>query len=293
MSEPLLNTPATLKGAKRIAVLSNCQARGIGAAMVAARPGLCVESFIPASFQRRYADHPGSIYHDFDYLVASPKFDPSLPSNFDRSGIVRIPLIVFEAYHPDLIFVHRKSGGYLPSVIGNLHSALGLAAFMRGLSIEAALDLFNARVYERLGYFDLWQPSKSQLFEHAHAADFDIERYFYTWCRHDAFMYTVNHPRAICLSDIAASVLERIGCPATAEVAVFDFLAAGAHPVYPEIGERYGIEGSYRFATRAEGMPLHLNDLIARSFEIYRSVDIADLVPVSPRFRSILNALPA
>ena len=48
--------------------------------------------------------------------------------------------------------------------MGSYHSALILFAYLEGYSVEAALRLFDAEVYEALGYFDPkpWHPDSPQ-----------------------------------------------------------------------------------------------------------------------------------
>jgi hypothetical protein len=75
------------------------------------------------------------------------------------------PAIGFAAYHPDMILIHdlSRTHGFLFGPIGPYHSAIGLFAYRKGLSLEECNALFNENVFDALGYFNVWNDSASEL----------------------------------------------------------------------------------------------------------------------------------
>src|SRR3546814_6396142 len=78
--------------------------------------------------------------------------------------------------------------------------------------------------------------------------------YFNEWGRQGAFMHTVNHPAVNCIRDVAKALLAESGMrPIDSCVLPHDNLLNSAiFPVYPEIGEVYGVSGSYNFKINGE-----------------------------------------
>ena len=85
-------------------------------------------------------------------------------------------------------------------------------------------------------------------------------------------MYAHNHPRITVVRDIARAVLARAGIEAEyGDALPADNLANGpVYPVYPEIAERLGVEGSLLFKTGGRYRFLRLPDFIEASFTAYR-----------------------
>jgi Polysaccharide biosynthesis enzyme WcbI len=60
-----------------------------------------------------------------------------------------------------------------------------------------------------LGYFDMWVPACAGLLAHAKATGTDLSQDLLRWTRRGCFMYTVNHPKAYVLFDVASALLAR------------------------------------------------------------------------------------
>lgn len=283
-------------GHPRITVIGNCQATGVAQALRLLLPGAEVETILVAGLDRRFghidrlARHLSGADHVFSHFF---------PEGFIAGGNVHglaervpglrlFPTILFSGFHPDLVHVGDEASLRLSrlvsSPIGPYHSAVALAGFRRGLSVEATLRLYTGPVFEQLGYFDLWQASADYLLRTARDVGFGLDREFALWCRGGVFMHVINHPRLPVLGDIARRLAREAGCtPLDLPVERYapDTLAAEpVWPVLPGIAERYGVAGSTLFKGDGRRTPprlLDLADFVAESFALYARHRPADL----------------
>ena len=98
-----------------------------------------------------------------------------------------IPTIVFGAYHPDLVHVgvqdHVTLNGLISGPMGHSHSAVTLYAYLAGFSQAQALRLFAEPVFERLGYYNLWDESVAYLRGLGVQAGYDLDTHLTRWVR--------------------------------------------------------------------------------------------------------------
>ena len=119
--------------------------------------------------------------------------------------------ISFAAFHPDLVFIHdpTRLHGYVAGPLGPYQSALGLFAYLKGLSLDMANALFNENVFEAVGYLDMWGAASRELVETARSKfGLDLSAELMSWSRRGVFMYSSVHPMGFVLCDIARKLLE-------------------------------------------------------------------------------------
>lgn len=299
-------TPA--RDGPAIAVLGNCQARGVAQAMRLLAPR-CPVRYLPMGTLKRDHGHIDGLIrvlrtHDH---VFSQVFPAGLIPGGDvatlRAGDPRLklfPSIVFSAFHPDMVYAGQASDlaalKLAPSPMGQYHSAIALCAHRLGLDAARTASLFREAVFARLGYLDHWDPAVRELVGSAAALGFGLEREVARWSRRGAFMHVMNHPKAYVVGDIARRLLAESGV-APEPVAVEDYLGDAlaqdvVWPIYPAIAEHFGLTGSYLFKVKPRGEDFpRLYDLpgfIAASFAIYDATPPADLA--CPRVEAWLAA---
>ena len=273
----------------RIALLGNCQAVTLYRCFKLLAPSVEVARFpfsdLPGRFPTREAVF--AEFARFDMIFAQP-FGPGLHPTVDglilkerfQDRFYFYPVVEFSAFHPDCVYIrHRKSRDFFPSPIGDYHSAIALFGFALGLTAGQTTRLFDAEVFERLGYFRFWKVSEDALMEQCRAIEFPVAGLYRSWVRRGSFMHSINHPKLFVLAGVARTLLEMSGCPSVAGNAE-DYLADDAlfdpvWPVYPEIAEAMDLEGAYIFkggsSQSGEGTPfLTLRDFVERSYELYR-----------------------
>ncbi|MBE7198179.1 MAG: hypothetical protein INR70_10305 [Parafilimonas terrae] len=280
-----------------IAILGNCQARGMAQAMRLLAPSSPVRYLPMGTLKRDHGDIEGLARtlkpHD---LVFSQAFPGGLLPGGDSLRLREleprlggVPSIVFSAFHPDMVYAGAASDlsalKLTPSPLGQYHSAIVLTAYRLGLDARRAAGLFREDVFARLGYLDQWDPAVRELTAAATQIGFGLEREITRWARRGVFMHVMNHPKAFVIGDIAKRLLREGGLdpmPVEVEDYLGDELAQDViWPVYPPVAAQFGATGSYLFKTRAraESFPVlyDLPGFIAASFTLYATMTPAAL----------------
>jgi hypothetical protein len=192
--------------------------------------------------------------------------------------VIGFPRIFFAGFHPDLVYPPSLSAERR-NPLGNANSAILLAAWRDGLSVDEAVSLFRDEVYAELGYFDAFGEARDNLIEECEAIGLDVAPMIHRWMTSGAFVHQPLHPRIDVLQDIVDALLTSRGLlkPMETRPAMEDELALNAiWPVYPEIAQRLGLAGNYIFqpknmkqADRPELRPMDLPAFVSRSFAVY------------------------
>jgi hypothetical protein len=248
----------------RIVVVGNCQADGVAACLRRLTPGHKVQNYSWA--QTDVPDMPGGIsaaIRAADILVRqqTPLKAPSWAQELERrTDAVVIPRIAFSGLQPDWIGLH---GADVRSRLGRNYSVLAIAAMRLKVPIGQAADLFNAYIYERLGFFREYASSRDfMLKQRCHIAP-DIDG----WSRYGAFLHLPNHPVIEVIWSISQDLCRHLGIEAADAEPPPDPLARFARwPVYPEIAKRLGFEGSTAFKPPGSDDRLDLDQMIAETY---------------------------
>ena len=199
------------------------------------------------------------------------------------------PTLHFTGFHPDLLWLPKQGGPGSPRLhqLWTWHSALVMAAFVRGVPQAEAAELFNAYVYRALGYFDEYAKAERGHLGAAHEIGFDLQPLFARWRRDGAFVHVPNHPVIGVPWSLAELIWERLGLQtqAAGEPPPDRLRTLGAWPVYPELARALGVEGSLRFEPRGESGPAaDLDQTIDEHYRAYAECD-----PESLRMPRILD----
>lgn len=299
---------------KRIVVIGNCQVVGIAALIqamsndVVVKSYECSESFInnirndKPDIKKQLIDSDLVLMHfRSDWLGILERNIPSI-----RNKIKFIPPISFSAFHPDCVYIERKSKP-LDSPIGAYHSSLAFYGWKNGLDIETTLSLFSGDVYETLGFFSYKRSSVSSLVEAGKFSGIVLDDLITRWSTQGCWMHTINHPKLHVLADIARAALEREHIHALPNVESYlkDNLTIHAcWPVYPEIGRALGLQNlvPLPFFKKADGLcptdrpvsMLGLEEFVRDSFSIYDKYNRKELFcdrMDSTRYQELANFL--
>lgn len=278
-------------GSPRILVIGICQAAAIARAMRLLLPDAAV-TFVSAFGAAKTFPRIGDLIEEaqsYDVVFANT-YLPTFRDGGDiatlgaASNLILMPLIVFPAFHPDLVHVGEEvvpgDGNLLVGPMGRSHSALALFGFRAGLTPAETQLLFTDPVYRRLGYFEGWNESVAFLRTLGHQTGYDLDADIARWTRRGCFMHTNNHPKMYVVADLARGLLAKAGiafgdCDLDAYLAD-EFIRLGTWPVYPEIAEHYGVPGSSLFLTAeiakaGRARTMSLGTFISQSFALYRS----------------------
>ena len=232
---------------------------------------------------------------NYDRVIIHPHVERGYCDFSAVRQLSRIPSIKFDAYHPDICFVLAND---LPfdGAMGAYHSMLVLAAYKAGLNIEKTRALFRREIFERCGFLDRWEGERQQLLDHFAEYGLDITAPFRAWSRRECFMYGIDHSKARPIHDIAHVFLQACGIePHQTDIVPADTIMTGScFPVYPEIGEVLGVEGSYMFKRYQQYRLISLEHFIELSFAAYAQFSTENIKPDSrftERFEVVQSAI--
>ena len=278
-------------GALRVALIGNCQAAAIASAVRVLLPGAAVTYESVYGIARRFPRMSDLVarFRDHDAVFATgfhTSFADGAPFEALRAGVrlVQIPVIVFPAFHPDLVYVGdlANPAGHIRTALGPYNSALTLFGYLADLSPEETARLFDPAVFAGLGYLDMWEEATAGLLSLGRDASYDLTEDVLRWARRGAFMHSINHPKMFVACDLARGLLAKAGMAASdldvESYAPDELMRQGTWPIYPAVAERYGIAGGYAFVGRGQTPPVY--DLLAfvrSSFAAYAKRRRAEL----------------
>lgn len=271
---------------RKIAILSNCQGGNLARCMQAltgTRPPTFISLSLDYVRGKESAAALRAVYDQHDLVLAQPVFlEEILKRNARlRDKSMLWPSITFAAFQPDQCFVRvRHNQEQVTGPLGPYHSSIAYFAWRKGLSRERTVKLFCADVYEELRFFSYWDSAERALLDEGARSGMPLDSLLRKWRMRGCFMFSPTHPKLYVLADLARLLLQRLEVPVLPldpEELVHDrFIDAAVWPVYPEIGERYGIQGGYVFKGNNPGVPTKsplllygLEEFVARSFEAY------------------------
>lgn len=254
----------------KIVVTSNCQTGGVALALRQFFPDASVHAIpLPATNIASDSEDIRRELGDADYWITSGKEDMEINKLLASGRLhkIRMPVIGFQAFHPDLCYARKKSTGELTTL--HYNSAIGVWGYMRSLSADVVASLFNTTVFAKLGYLDYWVPCKDHLrrvFANSDLTEAEFTRFFLAVQRRGVFMHSINHPKIGALVDLSRLLALRIGYKGNIWDVPVDLPDALSHdlvwPVYPEIGIALGVAGDYTWKIRLEfidGVTSYLN----------------------------------
>ncbi len=239
-------------------VLGNCQVGGIADSLELLSDGSKVDGILLSNDPKvlhvelsKYFENiknPILIHESVRNIIAA---NESL-LEFDKRENVYIPTISFAAFHPDIQYAFSNGAVVKSGLDSDWNSRIMMWAYLNRLSQSETKTLFRDDVYQSLGYFDEWDKSSELLRKSFNDCGFDYGRWIRSVQRTGAFMYGINHPMQIGLSQLAVQIAEKIfpnSHVAIEDLHTFttDYLSHIVWPVYPEIGDRLGVEGSYHW----------------------------------------------
>lgn len=271
-----------------IIVSNGCQSAGIAAALGGMLPDVSVQPAVPSATD---PDALANILaHAHTWVTSMPPDEAR--RHMEAAGVglrvVRIPMIYFHGFHPDILHVSAPDGAPLGSPAGEYASAMVVYGWKLGLGHDAIRTFFVENVYEQLGYLTEWNVAVRIAREIFDATDMDFAPWYLSVVRRGTFMLTDNHPALSALVELARQLGRLLGAdPARIEFpweqVIPDGLLATSTvwPVYPELGQRLGVPGGYVWRA-PDGALVDLDTFIDGSLARYQRFD-PDAVG-SPRF---------
>ncbi|MGV1759271.1 WcbI family polysaccharide biosynthesis putative acetyltransferase [Rhizobium sp. P44RR-XXIV] len=270
---------------ERWLLVSNCNTYGLARSLQLLSNSFHLDCVDVWQFKRNTQDYAEKI-PTYDRVIVNPEVELSGYDFSTARNLQRIPNLEFDAYHPDFCFAGAR-GTRITEPMAASQSMIALAAFQAELNVEQTLKLFRRDVYERCGFLARWEPARDRLISTFATFGIDLSNSFRRWSRGEIFMHSLGHPKAQPIFDIARAFLKNQNVEINkTDILPFDTMVeAACLPVYPEIGEALGVNGSYLFKLAGEYKLISLQKFIERSFEVYRGYDLNE-IQVEPGFRS-------
>ncbi len=281
----------------KVAIVANCQGEGIANCVKAMNRDVSADFFLISTFWDG-TNQVADVIANHDLIFAQP-FLSEYVSESSKSKVHYFPSFAFDAFHPDITYLRGKRVvGDVEAVNGmmaSLHSSIVVYGYLRGLSPDQIVGLFNATVFEKLGYLDRWETSKRELLAHALSVDMPLDHLFSRWERSGCFMHTFNHPEIKVASDIAVELMKKAGLPMK-ECNPGRYLsdplrAMPVWPVYPEIAARLGLRGDYSFKPNEPHNSVGVSDLVTSSIAAFGRYELETLEPINFRLEDFDRAL--
>jgi len=263
---------------RKIIVSSNCQTGGIAASLQVIFPDNVVAPEPLPTFPNAEAEL-GFIekLRDADVWVSIGGYDLLEKYGIaNQVRLVRIPIIRFSGFHPDLVYAKRISTGKF--VVPHYNSAIAIWAYKRKLDACDAEKLFNRRTFAELGYLDSWGPGINQLKQRFKDSDLEFSEFILPMRREGLFMYSLNHPKAIALVRLAKLVARKMGAEAEVldrSIDINDGLNEVIWPVYPEIGDSLSLHSTYKWKMGEGKWIVGVREFLESSYENYAALKIA------------------
>ncbi|MBI5012625.1 MAG: hypothetical protein HZC06_07815, partial [Methylocystis sp.] len=280
----------------RIAIVGNCQSFGIAYAMKVLDPSATVDHFSMIARARSTMGLFAKTLETYDYVFSHDFLDGHVRGGGSEELRQRLPktmifpAITFAAFHPDLVYIHDSSRlhGFVAGPIGAYHSAIGLFAYRKGLSLEMANALFNENVFDALGYLDMWNDASRELLDAARDSyGVDLSAELMNWSRRGVFMYSTVHPMSFVLFDLSKKLFDKVGLKPRAVnfnyYDIHDLARSEIFPIYPAIAKRFGAQGGYMFKLQNHhistgvGDFLNLPQFLASCYTSYSAHDLSKL----------------
>lgn len=200
-----------------------------------------------------------------------------LLSEFARPENIYIPTIAFSAFHPDIQYGFANGAVVKSGLDSDWNSRIMLWAYSNELSQGETENLFREDVFQALGYLDEWDRSSESLQKSFDECGFDYGRWMRSVQRTGVFMYGINHPMQIGLSQLAVQIAEKVfphSHVVIEDLHTFttDYLSHIVWPVYPEIGDHLGVEGSYHW--RVARKHASLTEFIELCFSTWDKIEL-------------------
>ena len=263
---------------RTIVVSSNCQTGGLAASLQAIFPQDNIVPFplptVGGTVNKKV--QLSEILANCDVWVSIGQLDLIPQHTKPNFLVIKVPVINFSAFHPDLCYAKRISSNEL--LVPHYNSAIAIWAYKHGLSISDAKKLFNKKSYDGLGYFDEWSVSVTNLSRSFDECELDFNRFFLSLKRVGVFMHSINHPKIITLVGLGKVVSLQLGKDESIMDKIIDIndgLSAIKWPVYLEIADEYSfLDGSYEWKMDNKSYLPTVEDYLIYTYKNYNDLKI-------------------
>ncbi len=207
--------------------------------------------------------------------------------NIPSSKLRHLPNFIIKMFHPDVIYFNMRDGTPGVGAGSFWNSRIILFSYILGLNENEALQLFQEKTYNLLGYYDTIADDRKYIADQSIKTGLSISSIFEKWVeKKECFMHGVNHPKTPFLIDVIIQFLikENLEYDAGQKDFIADKLKKGPiWSTYPEIAKSHGFDGGYYFkfpdtlGKTIQKHGLNLDGFIKWSYENYSKINRDDI----------------
>ncbi|MGZ8217761.1 GSCFA domain-containing protein [Methylomagnum sp.] len=206
--------------------------------------------------------------------------------NLKSENIRYLPAICFSAFHPDMDYLQLKKGGFVTGYTGPYNSLLAFFAYTKGLTIDQTIKLFNPKIFQLLGYYDLLPASRFSVVDQSMSTGLPLGRLLNKWLsRKESFMHTINHPKLYVLADVMREFFKKESWDYIGGIENYIVDDLGLNfcwEPYPDVALRHGFESSYGFKKHSILSPggppiIGLKEFLQVSYDTFSRYDISEV----------------
>ena len=256
-------------------IIGNCQSIVVGNQIQKISPGTEVKVL----FDKQLVNDPARLESssnvgDFDCVITQvlegKQWGPLRSSQIAPKArrLEYFPTLHFTGLHPDAVRISRCIGFVSP--LGAWQPGIVMAGFLLGLPQSRVIDLYNAYIFDVLGYFAEYD--KSVAFHRSEAAKIGYDMDFEMWSKHGQFVWVPNHPAPLATHEISKAICAKLGVARDDTVGPSPDLLQEAiiWPVYPELPRRIGMMGLYTFLLgHRKVREASLDEVVHHCYEAY------------------------
>lgn len=281
----------------KIAVVSNCQGEGIAACLNDINPDIRADYIIISDLWSGSRDL-NKILTEYDVILAQSMIAEHVTPQH-QPKVRYFPNITFPAFHPDITYLRgkEKNGdmGAIHTHMAHYNSSLIVYGYIRGMSVDEIVGLFNEDTFRKLGYLDRWDMSKRMLLEEGEKIGFTLNSYVDKWIKLGCFMYSFNHPTMSVAADIAINLALGLGINIQNKNS-FRYLndplkTMPVWPIYPAIAKRYGLDGDYAFTRYSPHGTMQLRQYVESCVGHYDNYELSSIEPLNFNIEDFDKAL--
>lgn len=286
---------------RKILIIGNCHTMSLARSFALCARDIEV-NFIDLNFLNR--DHENALNRElydgltnyevvFSFLTSERMAPVSTKQIASILGdrLVTFTNLRFHGLHPDLTLIGPMDGrrhGFL----GIHHSKLILFAFLRGMSPRDCGRLFDYKIYEKIGYFEMFSTSANELLQRDRGCDIKFAHRFIEIIREEYCLYTFNHPNGRVFQALTAALCSWQGIDFVEfarDLSINELSNNYVWPIYDEIAEFHRLP--YRTPQYFVNVQSFSSRAISRDEMIKKCYDVYSKYPLD-EFHRLLQAEP-
>ena len=198
--------------ALKIGIIANCQSQTLAVLtqhMLPQAKTTVLDLSSPDSRDETYRKQLCESMHDHDFIFIQTHdltySNEQAMRESCRGQVIKIANFFFRGLHPDMCMLGDFDSRV--DIFSRNHSVVILDGYLRGLSAQQTIESFTSENYKRLGLFDAWEASLSEMRTRDTSVDFPASHLIEESVRRYPAFLTMNHPTLRLMYDYFHGVL--------------------------------------------------------------------------------------